>query len=71
MNHLILFAVSVGFGSAAWLMLAVADWLLADKPRPTAPQHIQSPTAQHFKADAYVTTITALSLNAPIARKAS
>jgi hypothetical protein len=31
MNALLLFAVSAGFGSLAWTMLAISDWLLSEK----------------------------------------
>jgi hypothetical protein len=40
MNHLLLFTVSVGFGSLAWIMLAISDWLLGDKKAPQAAHRL-------------------------------
>jgi hypothetical protein len=31
MNEFFVFASSVGFGSLAWAMLAISDWLLGEK----------------------------------------
>ena len=53
MNHFILFAMSVGFGSFAWMMLAISDWLLGDKPKRSVPQRVQSPSVERPSIDPY------------------
>ena len=71
MNHFILFAMSVGFGSFAWMMLAISDWLLGDKPKRSVPQRVQSPFVEHPSTGPYRSRTTLSRLIVPKARKAS
>ncbi|HEY4234986.1 MAG TPA: hypothetical protein VGM76_16255 [Lacipirellulaceae bacterium] len=45
MNQLLIFATSLGFGSFAWLLLALSDWLLGDKPPRRAPNQLPMPAS--------------------------
>jgi hypothetical protein len=71
MNHFILFAMSVGFGSFAWMMLAVSDWLLGDKPKRSVSQRVQSPFVERPSTDPFRSRSDLSRLIVPEARKAS
>jgi hypothetical protein len=71
MSHFILFAMSVGFGSFAWMMLAVSDWLLGDKPKRSVSQRVQSPFVERPSTDPFRSRSDLSRLIVPEARKAS
>ena len=71
MNHFVLFAMSVGFGSFAWMMLALSDWLLGDKPKRPASQRLQSPSVEHPNVNSYANRNASPRGIVPTARKAS
>jgi hypothetical protein len=71
MNHLILFAISVGFGSFAWMMLALSDRLLGEKPKRPVARAVQSPLVEHPSTDPYRSRTALSRLIVPKARKAS
>ncbi len=70
MNHFILFAMSVGFGSFAWIMLTISDWLLGDKPKPPTPHPIQSVTVKRPSQDTYLSRSVSPRGIVPITRRA-
>lgn len=71
MNHFVLFAVSVGFGSFAWMMLAISDRLLGDRPKGSVPQRVQSPFVERPSSDPFRSRSDLSRLIVPEARKAS
>ena len=71
MNHFVLFAISVGFGSFAWAMLALSDWLLGERPKRPVPQRVQSSFVEHPSTDPYRNRTALSRLIVPNARKAS
>jgi hypothetical protein len=72
MNHLLLFAVSAGFGSLAWVMLSVSDWLLGEKKDPQAARRLCERPAKRPGIDGRsVARNTSPRAIVPTARKAS
>jgi hypothetical protein len=71
MNHFVLFAISCGFGSLAWIMLAISDWLLGDKPPRPATSRAQLPPLNRLTKKRTFARSASPRAIVPAARKAS
>jgi hypothetical protein len=71
MNQFLLFAISVGFGALAWIMLMISDWLLADKPARPVIQRAPSQPAERLNFDRHVNSYASSRGVVPTARQAS
>jgi hypothetical protein len=71
MNQFVLFVISVGFGSLAWMMLVLSDWLLGDKPARPAAHRIYLPPIDRLKIGRSFANTTSPRGIVPTARKAS
>jgi hypothetical protein len=71
MNQFLLFAISVGFGALAWIMLVISDWLLAERPARPVIQRAPSQSAERLNFDHHVNTYASSRGIVPTARQAS